>query len=67
MYQTIQDEELWELWISNPFRDGSFNAWKDSLNQDNRSKEEIELTAKEGMKNALATLNGFEEVVTDGD
>lgn len=60
MYETIQEEDLWSMWVSNPFREGSYAEWKESLKGDNRNKEQIDFDAEEGRKNALSILNNFD-------
>lgn len=62
MFKEIREETMWDLWISNPFRENSFTEFKDEINQkieDNTlSKAEKEAKALDGMNQALALLGG---------
>lgn len=62
MFKEIREETIWELWISNPFRDKSYGDFKAEIDKklaDNTlSKSEKEAKALEGMNQALALLGG---------
>lgn len=58
MYQEINEEELWKIYLSNPFREGSFEDWKQKAFGDGRTKEEIETEAKDAAVKALELLGG---------
>lgn len=58
MYQEIQEEELWTIYLSNPLRENSFTDWKQSVMGDGRTKEEIEAEAKDAAIKALEMLGG---------
>lgn len=57
MYWEIQEEELWRIYLSNPFRECSFEEWKAAAMGDGRTKEDIETAAIDAASNALAMLN----------
>lgn len=59
MYKEIQEEELWRIYLSNPFREGSFEDWKIAAMGDGRTKEDIETEATTAAANALKMLNGI--------
>jgi len=58
MYQEIQEEDLWSIYLSNPFREGTFAEFKLAALGDGRTKEEIETDAKNAAAKALDMLNG---------
>lgn len=57
MYREHQNDELWRVYLSNPFRETSFNDWKDEVVGSGKSKEQIETEAKTAADKALAMLN----------
>ncbi|MCH4167679.1 MAG: hypothetical protein LKF42_00370 [Streptococcaceae bacterium] len=57
MYEEQANDELWRIYLSNPFRDGSFNDFKQKIIDDNKPKEQIEAEANTAAKNALDMLN----------
>ena len=62
MFKEMREETIWELWISNPFRENSFDDFKAEIDQKTEehslSKSEKEANALQGMNDALATLGG---------
>ena len=62
MFKEMREETIWELWISNPFRENSFDDFKAEINRKTEdrslSKSEKEAKALEGMNSALAMLGG---------
>ena len=58
----MREETIWELWISNPFRENSFDDFKAEIDQKTEehslSKSEKEANALLGMNDALAMLGG---------
>lgn len=58
MYQEINEEELWKIYLSSPFRESSFEEWKKKVLGDGRTKEEIETEAKDAAVKALELLGG---------
>lgn len=57
MYEEIREEKLWEIYLSNPLRDQSFEEWKKIAIGDGRTKKEIETEALEAADKALSLLN----------
>lgn len=57
MYKEIQEEQLWEIYISNPLREGTFEEFKLNAFGDGRTKAEIEQEANEEAAKALAMLD----------
>ncbi|MFB5068285.1 MAG: hypothetical protein F6I01_002150 [Aerococcus sanguinicola] len=55
LFETEQDEELWEIWMQNPLKEGSFEDFKkevlDAAIEEAKSPEqkelEVELAVKE--------------------
>lgn len=62
MFKEMREETIWELWISNPFRENSFDDFKAEIDQKTEehslSKSEKEANALQGMNDALAMLGG---------
>lgn len=59
MYAEIQEEKLWEIYLSNPLREQSFDEWKKAAVGDGRTKQEIETEAIEAAGKALSLLNNL--------
>lgn len=64
MYNQKFEDDLWEQYLSNPFREGSFSEFKEeALSQiktkDNRPKEVVEEEARIAEENALKILDGM--------
>lgn len=59
MYEEINEEKLWTIYLSNPYREGSFTEFKESITGDGRSKNVIEKEANEAADSALEMLNHF--------
>ncbi|WP_271497325.1 hypothetical protein [Enterococcus sp. 5H] len=61
MYQEKLDDDLRENWLSNPFREKSFEEFKDDLLKEHadslKTKTEVETEAVSGMNEALKLLN----------
>ena len=57
MDEEINEEKLWTIYLSNPYREGSFIEFKESVTGDGRSKEIIENEANEAADKALEMLN----------
>lgn len=64
LFEEVSNEELLEAWRSNPFREESFEEFKENIRQEtiqrSKSKEEIEQEANEAKDKALASLNKFD-------
>ena len=60
---TLFDEELndklWTIYLSNPYRAGSFNDFKQKAMDSNKSKEQVESEAQKAAKNALNMLDNI--------
>ena len=60
---TLFDEELndklWTIYLSNPYREGSFNDFKQKAVDSNKSKEQVESEAQKAAKNALNMLDNI--------
>lgn len=57
LYNEVQEEKLWTIYLSNPYREQSFNEFKNSLVGSGKSKEEIEKEAQHAAASALESLN----------
>lgn len=57
MFEEQFTDDLWKIYLSNPFRNQSFNEFKQSIIDSNKPKELIESEAKAAAKNALNLLN----------
>lgn len=61
MFESERDDFLWEMWMSNPFREGSFNDFKEESlkgSTQKESKNQKEAEALSGMNKALEMLGG---------
>lgn len=62
MFESERHDVLWEMWISNPFREESFEDFKSGalaeIAENSQSKAQKEATAVKGMTEALALLGG---------
>lgn len=58
---TLFDEELndslWRIYLSNPYREGSFNDFKQKAIEENKPKEQVESEAQKAAQNALNMLD----------
>ena len=63
MVQQQNDDELWEVWKSNPFKEGSFEDFKNGVVKEaqrrSKTKDEVELEAKDAANKALSSLNKY--------
>lgn len=66
MYQEYHNDELWNVYLSNPFREQSFNDWKNEVVGSGKSKEQIETEAKTAANTALSMLNATSGGVIGG-
>lgn len=57
MYEEINEEKLWTIYLSNPYREGSFSDFKESVTTDGRTKKQIENEANAASDKALEMLN----------
>ena len=57
MYQEDQEDSLWRIYLSSPFREESYNDWKDKLIESSKSKDQVEKEAIEAAEEALAILD----------
>ena len=62
MFDSERHDILWEMWVSNPFREESFDEFKtkalSEIVENSQSKAQKEATAVKGMTDALALLGG---------
>lgn len=62
MFESERHDVLWEMWVSNPFREESFEEFKTKalaeIAENSQSKAQKEVTAVKGMTDALALLGG---------
>ena len=63
MYEEQADDDLRAIWLANPFKDSSYNDFKNKAIEeheaDNKPKELVEFEAKSGMDKALDLLNSL--------
>lgn len=50
------DDQLWQIYLSNPFRTDSFGDFKQKIIESAKPKEQVETEAQKAAKNALAML-----------
>ncbi len=50
------DDQLWQIYLSNPFRTDSFVDFKQKIIESAKPKEQVETEAQKAAKNALAML-----------
>lgn len=62
MFESERHDVLWEMWVSNPFKEESFEEFKsralEEILENSQSKAQKEATAVKGMTDALALLGG---------
>lgn len=62
MFDSERHDILWEMWVSNPFREESFDEFKtkalSEIVENSQSKAQKEANAVKGMTDALALLGG---------
>lgn len=63
VFKETNNDELWEVWMANPFRDGNFEDFKREVIEEARErqkpKEQVEYEATQAAEKALANLNQF--------
>ena len=62
MFESERHDVLWEMWISNPFKEESFEEFKSraltEIAENSQSKAQREADAIKGMTDAMALLGG---------
>lgn len=62
IYSQVEEEKLWQLYLSNPLKEKSYIDWKNEIMLHNAPKEEkvsnFEV-AKEGARNILKTFKPY--------
>ena len=53
------DDQLWQIYLSNPLRTDSFGDFKQKIIESTKPKEQVETEAQKAAKNALAMLEGM--------
>lgn len=51
------DDQLWQIYLSNPLRTDSFGDFKQKIIESTKPKEQVETEAQKAAKNALAMLD----------
>lgn len=59
LFEEELNERLWAIYLSNPYREGSFNDFKQKTMDSNKSKEQVESEAQKAAKNALNMLDNM--------
>lgn len=63
VFEETNNDELWEVWMANPFRDGNFEDFKREVIEEARErqkpKEQVEYEANEAAEKALENLEQF--------
>lgn len=63
MYQERSEDDLKANWLSNPFREGTFNDYKEkvikSYDDGRKSKVQIEVESQTAMNEALSLLDSL--------
>lgn len=63
MLKETNDDELWEVWMSNPFKEGSFEEFKKDVLQEAKEKQkpkaQVEYEANQAADKALKNLDQF--------
>ena len=57
LFEEEINDSLWRIYLSNPYREGSFNDFKQKTIEENKPKEQVESEAQKAAQNALNMLD----------
>lgn len=59
IYKQVEEEKLWALYLSNPFKEKSYIDWKDEIISSNAEFKNEEVDLEAAKNNAYSILKNF--------